>query len=318
MNRSLRVALAGLLLLTPSVLGCSSKYLKAVDVYAKANGESVKALSSVPAAVSMLCRKDAEAAFLMEHLPPGPGLPSSTVRWSKWLDEAKATEKLTWRAYCKEIDDAGAGVTAAIAALSAYADALSSLAGEGTYDGADIKGLISSGGDLGNLGGETLPGKVVKGMAEPLGALGARLFNAVTERKIKEFSTEADREIQPILKGLIAYVSAAEQLLDEVEMARTKAVDRVEALGEIYRQPVTDLARVGQVYALAASLSADTREARAMFKGYKDMLGSLKKAQDRLTLASPDDAGARDVISAIADIASNLSKLKAALTAKEE
>lgn len=320
MSMRARTSAAALLaLLAAGLGGCSSKYVEAVSAYSKVSGESARALSSAPKVVGQVCRQDAQRKFLKQHLPATAGLPADEkTPWRKWYDVDRATESpsLTWRAYCGEIDAAGQGFLVAIDALAAHAKALSSLAGEQEYDGSDLEDLVKAAGRLANSPRETPAGKAIGGVAGPVAGLGKLLLNDYKSQTIKQYARAADAPVGAILAGLARYVAAADALWQEAEKQQGDALARLEAAGDLYKDPVDPL-KLAQFYAFAVAIEADGRDTRAALAGFRDVIAALQKAQAGLARAGDDERGAKAIAGTIAALASNLSRLKAALAADE-
>jgi hypothetical protein len=211
-------------------LACGgSAYLTAAGTFASAAASSTPTMQSAVDFNHALCAQRAQLAFLQHRLEgtnTTDGLKamyaddSRLVSWGDWssryapqLPDGGAGP--TWTTVCSSMQASDAIVTQLLAALSAYASALKTVA-SADYSGADIGGLVTNiEGAVAAIPGAPTPATgALKalgssgGQPGPIGQLGGVIKQAYAAGKVKEIVKEADPSVTKILEAIQTYLGA--------------------------------------------------------------------------------------------------------------
>lgn len=293
-----------------ALVGCSHAYLDAVTCYATTSGDGLKSLRSVPATAAIICRKRSAARYLKLHLL---GTPPSE-RWEDYYGAKKEADgTLSWKEYCADIRDTGRNFSALVSILTAYTNAIKSLAEQGTWDGTALKDLTKN---LSTLSGATTPaGQVLSGLAPAAQQLGKGVVAKYAGNKTHEFAAIAEPHIQAILSGLRAYLDAVEK--DVVEPAtkeRIEAVNLLETKGNVWTEPL-DSGRAIEFVDYAKSVDDDVASVQSTFASYKTLITKLKAGHTVLANKAPEEPSAKDIVAAMTDILTALAEVETKLSA---
>jgi hypothetical protein len=228
---SLKIFFSCMLLALFLLVGCDlSPYLKASGNYAKALDDSISALRSMKDYNSQMCQQRVQLDYLFHRIEDKKSGKAPTY-WADYSKKFKypviqtdGTEvDQNWDTHCKQIQISDDIVNKALSGLSAYANALNTIATK-DYSGANIKSLAT---DAINLTGKlNIPSKVTdiaKALSDPLAQLSGVLLMKYAEGKVEKIVEEADPSVTNILDVIGIYIDALteEEFAVENEMKDT-------------------------------------------------------------------------------------------------
>jgi hypothetical protein len=205
--------------LVPLLGGCApspSPYLKAADSFASAASAASSTIEGAVGLNHTLCHRRAHLDYLQNRLMGTATIDGAPVFAETWLTKHTIGSKgPTWDQECKATQKSDEAFEKALAALSAYADALDKVATD-DFSGSDIGQLVSdvdtvvaaipvvpgsAASILKKLGGSSdAPG--------PVGQLAGALKQAYAAKKVRAIVTNAHPAVQAILALLASYVAA--------------------------------------------------------------------------------------------------------------
>ena len=277
---------------------CGHAYLSAVTSYSTTAVEGVKSLKTLPDVAASSCRKLAAATYLAQRLEGKEAPPL----WEDYYVAPKLADSvLSWSDYCADVKTSGKNFRALLAILVTYANAMKSLAAQGSWDGGSLSTLT---GNLSTLVGSSTPsGEVLSALVGPAKQLGATIMSSYTKSRTQAFAAAAEGSVQAILKGLGDYLNAVDR--DVVTAAMKKRLEVLKALegprANVWRQPLDSAAGLA-FFHYATAFDIDGAHLAAGFEADRTLIAKLAAGHTALAKAPQGESSANAVTAAVADI----------------
>ncbi len=315
---------ASIILLLTLVWACGTPYLDAAGEFAKATGASATILGGMTDLAHQLCLERAHLDYLVHRLEgsnkldahgnidPRRGQP---VPFARYFSAAQIPvpggepPTQSWETHCSQVGVADQLATKALQALSAYANALQTVAVT-DFTGSNVKQLGTDAGALARALTQNTSSTTnkVAAISGAVSELAGTLEKQYAEAKVKDIVTTADPDVKTILAGLISYLDAVgEEGTDATHLLRTLLADADTKLSS--PDPVALLT----LQNISARWQSDLQSKLQALSRMSAALSSLSDAESNLAAAAGKKAPDLGMVLAdVNDVVTNIQAIQKA------